>query len=100
MAQQFGQVAVDLRRAFVETRLRLGKLQGLDLRRMESLLGLLRRAPRGAELALAFGQVLLGRALHLARRVFGSGSGGQHAGQFVDLALAFDYAVGLRIRHI
>ncbi len=77
LALQFGQVAVDLRRALLEAGLRLGQLQRLHLRRMEGLLRLLHRTAGRAELALGFGQRLFGRALHFARRILGGGAGGK-----------------------
>jgi hypothetical protein len=97
---QFSQVAVDLRRALFEAGLRLGQLQRRHLCRMEGLLRLLHRTPRRTELALGLGQRLLGRALHFARRHFRGDAHFEHAGQFVDLALAFDDAVGLGIRYV
>jgi hypothetical protein len=100
LALEFRQVAVDLRRAFLETGLRLGQLEGVDLRRVESLLRFLHGAPRGAELALAVGEVLFRRALYFARRILGGGTAGEQSGQFVDLALALDHAVGLGIRYV
>ncbi len=73
LSLQFGQVAVDLCRTFLETRLRLGQLQRFHLRRVESLLRFLRRPPGSAQLALGFGQLLLGPALRFACRSFGRG---------------------------
>jgi hypothetical protein len=100
LALQFGEIAVDLCRAFVETSLRLRQFQSLHLRRMKSLLSILHRAPGGAELDLAVGQHLLCGTLHLTCRIFGGGSCSELPGKFVNLALALDHAMGLRIRHV
>jgi hypothetical protein len=67
---------------------------------MEGLLRFLRSTARGAELALAVGQVLLRRTLNFTRRILGRRAHFQLRRKLVDFALALDHAMGLGVRHV